>query len=140
MLGTFIEIDAEPILALACDQQTPFPEAEARVLGMDHAEAGALLLEEWHLPSAIIDVVRWHHEPDRFPNGDTLVVDLVHIADELGRASGTGAGTDGFMYALSQEAVDRLGVTTRIAEKVVSDVLTDLDELSSIFGQGGGEE
>ena len=35
--------------------------AEARVLGVDHAELSARMLEEWHLPRALVDAVRHHH-------------------------------------------------------------------------------
>jgi len=58
-----------------------FVDAEHDVLGMDHAEAGALLAEEWAFPQAIIDVIRDHHDPrpeDFLPN-------LIHLADLLVR-------------------------------------------------------
>ncbi len=58
-----------------------FVDAEHDVLGMDHAEAGALLAAEWSFPPSIIDVIRDHHEPrpeDFLPN-------LIHLADLLVR-------------------------------------------------------
>jgi len=58
-----------------------FVDAEREVLGLDHAEAGALLAAEWSFPESIIDVIRDHHEPkpeDFLPN-------LIHLADLLVR-------------------------------------------------------
>jgi putative nucleotidyltransferase with HDIG domain len=58
-----------------------FVDAEREVLGLDHAEAGALLAAEWAFPQAIIDVIRDHHDPkpeDFLPN-------LIHLADLLVR-------------------------------------------------------
>jgi putative nucleotidyltransferase with HDIG domain len=58
-----------------------FVDAEREALGMDHAEAGALLAAEWAFPQAIIDVIRDHHDPkpeDFLPN-------LIHLADLLVR-------------------------------------------------------
>jgi len=58
-----------------------FVDAEREVLGMSHAEAGALLAAEWAFPQAIIDVIRDHHDPrpeDFLPN-------LIHLADLLVR-------------------------------------------------------
>lgn len=38
-------------------------QAENRVLGTNHAEVGATLLDNWRLPSAIVKGVAGHHEP-----------------------------------------------------------------------------
>ena len=82
LLGTFMEVDVEPIVHLAKTELISFNVAEQRVLGIDHAEAGAALLEAWELPELIIRAIRWHHTPEDY-EGDPLVVDLVHVADAL---------------------------------------------------------
>jgi len=40
-------------------------QQERELFGMDHAEAGAILLEAWGLPEEIVRVVRHHHEPGK---------------------------------------------------------------------------
>jgi putative nucleotidyltransferase with HDIG domain len=58
-----------------------YVDAERAVLGMDHAEAGALLAADWSFPEAIVEVIRDHHAPkpeDFLPN-------LIHLADLLVR-------------------------------------------------------
>jgi len=58
-----------------------FVDAERALLGMDHAEAGALLAADWSFPESIVDVIRDHHDPkpeDFLPN-------LIHLADLLVR-------------------------------------------------------
>lgn len=40
-------------------------EAEARVIGMDHAALGCLLMEKWRMPESIGHCTRWHHQHDR---------------------------------------------------------------------------
>lgn len=58
-----------------------FVDAERAVLGMDHAEAGALLAANWSFPQTIVEVIRDHHEPrsaDFLPN-------LIHLSDLLVR-------------------------------------------------------
>jgi len=51
-------------------------EAEKLVVGTDHSEVGACLLQEWHLPEDIVEAVANHHHPvleprPRFFRGDT---------------------------------------------------------------------
>ncbi|WP_306590018.1 HDOD domain-containing protein [Geothrix sp. 21YS21S-4] len=58
-----------------------FVDAERAVLGLDHAEAGALLAESWSFPQTIVEVIRDHHDPrpeDFLPN-------LIHLCDLLVR-------------------------------------------------------
>lgn len=132
ILSTFVEVDAAPITNLAYREKVSFELAEAQVLGIDHAEAGAALLEEWNLPESIVEAVRWHHQPDSAP-GDKLVVDLVHVADNLLTESGVGVGIDGLNYQLSPGAVSRLQLRTSTAEKVVYTMLTSVEDLRPVL-------
>jgi len=45
-------------------QGAPTREAERNAFQLDHAEAGATLAEHWNLPAAIVEGIRYHHEPD----------------------------------------------------------------------------
>lgn len=133
LLGTFVEADALSITALAYGEQVSFEVAECRVLGTDHAEVGAALLEHWNLPGAIVEAVRWHHQPDAAP-GDTLVADLVHVADNALTESGVGTGIDGLNYRVSPNALTRLNVDTEDVERVMCTVLTSLEEFRALLG------
>lgn len=59
-------------------------EIERSVLGMDHAELGALYLKKQSLPDTFIEVVRFHHEPES-SEGKSPVVAAVHVADLMVR-------------------------------------------------------
>ncbi len=51
-------------LALAADGEMTLAQAEQQVLGVDHAEIGALLAENWTLPMELVDCIRYHHQPE----------------------------------------------------------------------------
>ena len=91
VLGTFVNVNSEDILLRAFEERISFDHAERKVLGIDHAEVGAALVEEWGFSDEIIDVVRWHHEPEN-ASGDLLTVDVVHIADVLSIEGGLALG------------------------------------------------
>ncbi len=133
VLGSFVEVDAETILQLAIEEQVSFEEAEQRILGIDHAELGAILLESWNLPPSVVDVVRWHHEPFKCTSSDTLVLDLVHVADALSMMSGLGLGNDGLNYRPCSEIMDKMNISNNTVEIVISEILLGLEELSDLF-------
>ncbi len=64
--------------------------AERELLGVDHAELGALLLELWGMPPAVIEPVRHHHDPFSTESHAARAVYVAsHVASEL-----LGAGED----------------------------------------------
>jgi putative nucleotidyltransferase with HDIG domain len=56
-------------------------DAEKEVLGLDHAEVGAALLQSWRLPESIIEAVANHHRP-AVKSRPPLSVE-VHIANAM---------------------------------------------------------
>jgi putative nucleotidyltransferase with HDIG domain len=109
-----------------------FELIEQKYFGMDHAEAGALILKKWNFPEVLVAAVRWHHEPDKT---DSLkdVVNMVHIADVLGYSQGIGAGLEGLHYELSEHAVKGLRLTHDVIEHVASRSLGRMSELDQIL-------
>ncbi len=131
ILGTFLQVDAKPIIELAFTEKLSFEIAEARILGIDHAEVGAALLERWDLPTTLVDVVRWHHHPESY-TGDSVLMDLVHAADHLSLSSGIGTGVDGLNYHPSEEVMARLNLKASVAEAVLCKMLDGVAELREI--------
>jgi len=133
VLGTFLEADAESILALAYGENVSFEEAEQDVLGINHAEAGAVLLDTWNLPSGIVDVVRFHHAPDFF-GGGVLPVDLVHVASNIASEVGFGRGVDSLRYRMSPNVISRLQYRPSMAESIACKMVAGIDEFRDLMG------
>jgi HD-like signal output (HDOD) protein len=56
-------------------------ELELEVFGVTHADVGARLLAIWGLPSTIVDVVQYHHDPGSAPEACRRHAAIVHVAD-----------------------------------------------------------
>ncbi len=123
VLGNFVDTDGGEIKSLAFEKGLSFHKAERSVLGIDHAEVGARLLDHWDLPEQHVKAVRWHHEPDRLTENRS-VTDLVHVAELVCMQGGIGSGTDGLHYHHSSHAVQRLGITRDMAETLLLEVET----------------
>ena len=134
VLGEFLEVDATPIMELAARDDISFEQAERRHLGIDHAELGALLLEHWGLPPAIVLCVRWRLDPCSAPEHD-LGLDLIHLGHVMATMAGIGCGVDGLFYVVCQDSVDRLKVTPEAMTLALERIMDDLAELEPIFQQ-----
>lgn len=78
-------------LRLARTEGIPLHEAEQTALGIDHAQAGAIVAQHWKLPPALSEVISFHHQPEQAPTNPLLVA-IVAFSDQLCRLSGMGYG------------------------------------------------
>lgn len=70
---------------LVADTGCERSEAEASILGADHAQVGAYLLGVWGLPNRVVNAVAFHHRPGR-PTGEAIdLLGAVHVAECLAR-------------------------------------------------------
>jgi HD-like signal output (HDOD) protein len=111
-----------------------FEKAENIILGTNHADIGAKILTQWSLPPAIVNAVRWHHTPEEADHTD-MMLDIIHVANVLCLMIGVGVGRDGLQYQPSEAVVERLGLEPRHLEKVASQVLQWVNELTEALGE-----
>ena len=134
VLGKFLEVDAGPILELAAGENLSFEQAERRLLGIDHAELGAMLLARWELPESIVVCVRWHLDPCSAPERD-LALDLVHMGLVLTSMAGIAQGVDGMQYEVCQESLARVGLTPEGVNDSLEGLVESLGEIEEILSQ-----
>lgn len=115
VIGLSVREEIATLLSLVSSNHITFEDAERQVLGIDHTEAGALLLTRWGLPDTLSYSARWHHEPDAAPEV-SHTLDLVHAADILVLGMGLGMGADGLYYHVSENVATRLQLNASVLE------------------------
>jgi len=80
------------------------PDAERAWYGFDHAEAGAILAEDWGLVHAQVDAVRWHHQPGQADQGRLLAA-VLNVGDAGAYVLGFGGGAVAPVDAAGREVL-----------------------------------
>ena len=132
VLNTYLKDQFIQVLIRAAGGGVTYAEAEREVLGFDHAEAGAHLLERWQLPASLVAAVRYHHAPLDAAT-DSPLPSLVHLADAVCMTLGVGLGLDGMAYTLHPEALRRLELTDRDFEEVAGEICDTLTQSGPLF-------
>jgi putative nucleotidyltransferase with HDIG domain len=83
-------------------------EAERLVLGLDHAEVGAMLAARWKFAPAIGDAVRQHHDVGHATT--PMLAELVHLADVTAHALDLAGEADPIVPMLNVTAWSRLNI------------------------------
>lgn len=125
-----LSADYDKIAWVIEEKGCSFREAEIEVLGVDHAEIGQWLSEEWGLPERLIIPISYHHDPDNAVRLKERVA-VVHIADSLVRAFGVGYGGDKWVTKISSGAWEFIGMPRLDLQQIMRKLLADLEEVDN---------
>ena len=128
---------ARELLLSAQGDESSLARGEARVLGFDHAELGALLLEMWQLPQELTEAIRWHHDPAAARHSQ-LETAILHIADAVANHSEQGAfyATPSAQARIEAEAWGILGIEAddALLADIVEETRAQYREAVNLFG------
>lgn len=107
-------------------------EAEKRIIGFDHAEVGAVLIENWRLPDSLAQVARYHHQPTKADH-DQLEIAIVHVADVMVSSVPFGHNGDQHVPPLDEQAWQLLGLKPESMPTLLFNVYQQLDDLTTLM-------
>lgn len=116
---------------VAANPQVPVPLIERRVLGVDHAEMGAWLMQAWNMPEAVIVACREHHN-EAYTGEHAEYAHLILCADHLLRAHNMG---DGAEAEPPTTILTALGLDARTAREIAAALFESSDALDAMARQ-----
>ncbi len=131
ILGRFVKDDLAEIEG-AVAKGLPATIAESMVLGVDHAEIGAKVLQRWSFPQGVVNAVRWHHDPEGFDGGD-LQIDVIYLANLLCQTRGICCSGGQRVTELSPAVIERMGIEMSQFESISCQIADWVDELSGVL-------
>jgi putative nucleotidyltransferase with HDIG domain len=117
----------EEIVARSTAERRSFREVEREVLGIDHGEIAAFLVDKWRFPACLAEPVTLHHTPARARLAPDETA-LVHVANCLVRGLGHGSGGDPFVPSIDPQAWKRLGLDAATLDRALDLFDVDLDQ------------
>ena len=108
VLGKFVKEELHRIENITSNA-VPLDVAEHMVLGIDHAEIGALILAKWSFPKDIVNAVRWHHNPEAIKSSN-IHTDIVYLSNHMCQSNGDSDSDGGKFTMPSSVVLNRLGI------------------------------
>lgn len=131
VLEQYVAKSVEAIHILVKQERLSFQEAEKRVLGIDHTELGAITAEVWRFSPAMVDMIRYHHQPA----GATVAkkeTAVVHLSDLVCMMMGIGTGNDGLAYRFDQSQITSMGLTHRDLQTIMADIARHIEDIDAL--------
>lgn len=110
--------DFRAALALAHERGWPLWQAEQEVLGFDHAELGARLLETWKVAPSTLAAIAHHHRPEGAPAEGQEIAAVVELANVLANSGEVGDGGSPAERDLKQTLIARRGDSVLASEAI----------------------
>ena len=127
ILSGFAEDEFNQVSERAEKNEIPFNIAEQEVLGFDHPQVGGRIIKKWNLPSALVEAVQYHHQPNKAETHETLTY-IVHLADAISCMLGIGLGCDGLMYEFEENTLGVLGLNKEDVESIMIELADKIQE------------
>lgn len=113
-------------LLISKNEERLIRESEESIFAVSHAEVGGWLTEKWYFPRSLTEPIAYHHRPllSKFSPQRTAIV---HVADILVRARGTGFGGDNFVPPVNTRVWEDLS----LSKEEIKDIMAVIDETAS---------
>ena len=138
ILNTYIKDAFEKIVLSVQQDGLTFLEAEKKILGIDHAELGAMVAEKWCFSPEMVSIIRNHHDPLNILIGNDPSVSIIYLADTACMMVGIGGGADGLAYKYYQEVMDRLNFTNVDLQQTIADFWEKSKAVEELVNMSGG--
>lgn len=132
VLGQTLTAESQhAIRGLISRGQVSRADAERQVLGTDHAEVGASLLQSWRLPEDIVEAVAHHHAPVLNPSPRISVV--THVANCVAHLVGSAPGWESFAINVDGMVAERFGLSPDKIDSLVINVRDSFERVDQFM-------
>lgn len=131
ILGEFVFNSLEKITELVSKQGRTCIEAEKEIIGIDHAELGGKIADQWKFPDDLKDPIALHHNPGKIDERDAkegienkVTPSLVYFSDQLCVKMGIGGGSEGY----SEKGLEEMLKTFSLRQSDIDSAVSALQE------------
>jgi len=132
ILNQYVKDSFDKINALVTKQNFTFREAEKEVIGIDHAELGGMVAENWKFSPKMVEIIRHHHRPQEASISEFESA-IVYMADTICMMMGIGVGSDGLAYRFHREVVESLELTESEFQKIIAGFVEKVKQLEAMM-------
>ena len=137
----FLKAPEKSLMALDMSQQQnlSLAEVEREKLGFDYAQAGAELMQLWHLPPVYQQVASFHLQPELAEEAFQPAVEVVHLAHAICQDTRAGVHSALITKCVEEKSLFRK-LPENIDEIVIDEIETNTDSVLELLWPCGAQE
>jgi putative nucleotidyltransferase with HDIG domain len=107
-------------------------EIETKLFGINHAELGGELLQQWKFPPAIVAAVWFHHVPKVAGSHQKLAA-CVYLGNMIACYMGHAYGHAGFAIRARSDALTMLDLTPKDIPELMAQTFEQVEQIEALF-------
>jgi putative nucleotidyltransferase with HDIG domain len=123
------------MLVLDSGDEIPIHQAEQQVLGFDHADVGAEMARQWHLPPLLEECIAYHHRIEAAQKHPREVA-LIHICNVLAQMAELDDFDGADFEPIAPAAWEITGLDMDCVEPTLRLVQAEIAEVEQMFAGG----
>jgi putative nucleotidyltransferase with HDIG domain len=132
VLQQYVGDSLHKIQALVSEGGCSFREAEKAVIGIDHAELGAMVARVWQFSPGMVEIIANHHQPAQAAQAREETA-IVYVSDMLCMMMGINSGLDGLAYRFDPQTIEFIGMTSTDLQTVIADFAGELEKVEELI-------
>jgi putative nucleotidyltransferase with HDIG domain len=132
VLQQYVAEGLQKIQALVAEGNCSFREAEKAVIGIDHAELGAMVARVWQFSPEMVEIIAHHHQPAQAEKAREETA-VVYAGDLLCMMMGINSGLDGLAYRFDQQTIESIGLTPTDLQIIIADFAGELQKVEELI-------
>jgi putative nucleotidyltransferase with HDIG domain len=132
ILERYVSDSFQKIKLLVEKKNFSFIEAEKKIIGIDHAELGAMIAKMWNFSPKMAKIIQHHHLPDETKIKDKEIA-AVYLADCICMMMGTGVGADGLSYRFKDHVMKAHGLSADDVSMIIADFGMNMQEVEDLL-------
>jgi len=132
LLNAYVKEQSETIKDLVKTKGVSFLQAEKDVLGIDHAELSAHIIEQWNFPQKIVQAIRYHHTP-LLATSDQEAVYQIYLSDLIAILTGIGGGVDGLSYSGFEQVMHHYKLNEKDIERFMAQLGDQIQKVEAMI-------
>ena len=130
----------EAIKLITAHDSADYLDAEEKLIGFDHTQAGFELAKAWQLPEELAEAILYHHTPAEASEAFRPLVYAVHLGDNIAMMGGFGTGSDSMRYRLDANYTDYISLTPNTLASIMLTVDSEFDKLEQSIASTGEDK
>lgn len=132
VLDKFVENANEKIGGLMAEKDFSAMAAEKEVIGVDHAELGAMIAKMWKFSPNMVKTIRYHHISD-IKTIEDMNITVVYLADCICMMMGMDIGADGLTCRFHKQALKRTGFQVDDMTRIITEFAFKIKEVDALL-------
>lgn len=140
ILGEFVYNSLEKITELVSRQGYSCIDAEKEVIGINHAELGGKIADQWKFPQDLKDAISLHHDPGRLDERDAkagvaekVTPSLIYLSDQVCVMMGISGGSEGYSKKGLEEMLKTFGLQHSDIDAAVTTMQEELNRAQDLI-------